>query len=83
MITEALTTYGKTDEQLSAFLEATLRYIEDASLAIVGFPAFTCPKCKQAGRDTNQKGHLTDRLSELVPLQVDTLFFDLAAQQLA
>ena len=83
LITEALTTYGKSDEQLTAFLEATLRYIEDASLAIVGFPAFTCPKCKEAGRNPDQKVHLTERLSELVPLQVDTLFFDLAAQQLA
>ena len=82
LITQALATYSKSDEHITNFLESTLKYIEDASLAIVGFPAFTCPKCKAAGRDADQQVHLTERLREIVPIQADTLFFDLAAQQL-
>lgn len=83
LITKALTTYGKSQEQIENFLEFTLKYIEEATLAIVGFPAYECPKCKEAGREALQKVHQTERLRELIPLQADTLFFDLAAQQLA
>lgn len=83
LITKALTTYGKSQEQIENFLEFTLKYIEEATLAIVGFPAYECPKCKEAGREALQKAHQTERLKELIPLQADTLFFDLAAQQLA
>ena len=76
-ITQALITYGKTQTQMHEFLEATVRYIEDSSIAIAGYPAYTCPNCKK--ENINPR---TERLKELIPIEPYILFFDWTAQQL-
>lgn len=78
LVIQALITYGKTQHQIDDFLEAVLKFIEDSSVAIVGYPAFDCPKCK-----ANNVVSLTDRLKEIIPLEISTLFFDLTARSLA
>lgn len=76
-ITQALITYGKTQTQMHEFLEATVRYIEDSSIAIAGYPAYTCPTCKKDNINPR-----TERLKELIPIEPYILFFDWTAQQL-
>ena len=76
-ITQALISYGKTPEQMHAFIEATIRYIEETSIAIAGYPAYTCPECKK--ENINPR---TPRLKELIPIEPHILFYDWTAQQL-
>lgn len=76
LISKAVTVTNKDDgEMISNFIRAILKHIEDTSVAIVAIPSFTCPKCKK-----EQRVHSNPVFKELIPIAMETLFFDLSAR---
>lgn len=76
LVSKALmgSTTGETDN-VNTFIRNILKFIEDGSIAIVAIPSFTCPNCK-----AEQHAHSKPIFKELIPLAMETLFFDLAAR---
>ena len=76
LLSKALATTNKDDdESINKFIRNILKFIEDASIAIVAIPSFTCPKCK-----ADQHSHGNAAFKELIPIAMETLFFDQAAR---
>ena len=76
LLSQALATTNKDDdESINKFIRNILKFIEDASIAIVAIPSFTCPKCK-----ADQHSHGNAAFKELIPIAMETLFFDQAAR---
>lgn len=76
LIAKSLTVTNKDDAELiNKFIKSILTFIEDCSVAIVAVPSFTCPKCKH-----DQKSHSNPGFKELIPIAMETLFFDLSAR---
>lgn len=74
-IREALIEFSSIDENYSAFEDGANSYIEDSTIAVVGYPS---QKCKACGYDGSAEH---GRHRSIVPISVDRVLFTLVQQR--
>ncbi len=76
-IESTLNVISADDNIRTKFLEEIYKYINDSTIAVVGIPKYNCPVC-----NTEQKDEKYPLLTEVIPIDVLQVFFDLITQRL-
>lgn len=76
-VAETLGALSSNIDISNRILEEIGKYIDEATISVIGIPRYSCPSCKQPQIEEHEKGD-----THIIPLDVDAVFFTLRRQRI-
>lgn len=80
-IEDYLTRASEDGVMRANFRKAAIKFMNNSVTSVVAIPSHTCPECDKGAEEIEEEG-TGDRFSDCVPVDVPTVFFNLALRRL-